>query len=319
MKKFLALLLLLTCLTALHAQNNMAKTIEHLISFYPAQENSDNEIYIQRYIKNRLKKAGIQYQEANLNTLNDCHSFSKNIYAKIPGESDKTLVIATPVTGFEGAYNIALALDMAERFSQDRPACSIRILFLGAEFGQEKGYPIGSRSYIDSNSNSDTVLYINFHGIPETIIFQTGNKDKIAPFWMVENSNKALSKSGLKFNLRPEQNVLYNLGMIPHTSPLDAYLEAGTDAIMLYGNEYVDLDPELWADSFYTFLREFSKDGLEDQGNIDTNYLILRWNNTYYMITELFIMSCFLDVNTLINSMYSSNNKLISFCNCEVK
>jgi len=300
MKKFFALVLLLICLTTLHAQNNMAETIEHLISFYPAQENSDNEAHVQLYIKNRLKKAGISHWETSLDTLNDCHSFSKNIYAEIPGKSDKTLVIATPVTGFSKVYSVALALDLADRFSKNLSECNIRILFLGAEFGQEKGYPIGSRVYIDSHSTDDTVLYLNFNCIPKTIMLQTGNRDKIAPFWMVENSNNALLKSNLKFDLKPEQNILYNLGMNPLPSPLDVYLGAGMDAIMLSGDEPGNIDVDQWSLRFYNFVREFSDNGLKEKENVDTNYLIVHWNNSYRIITESFIISCFLVIIGII-------------------
>lgn len=300
MRKLLALLLLLTCLTTLHAQNNMAKTIEHLIAFYPAQENSNNEAYIQRHIISRLKKAGINYQEVPLDSLKDCHSFSKNIYAEILGQTDRTLVLATPITGYSGVYNVALALDLAERFSMDIPGCNIRIIFLGAEFGQEKGYPIGSRVYIDSHQNDDALLYLNFHGIPETVMLQTGNKDKIVPYWMVDSSNKALSKSGLKFNLRAEQNVLYNLGMIPPASPLDEYLKAGMDAIMLYGDVNNELDVDEWGENFYNFIRDFAQNGLKNKDNVDTNYLVIRWDKNYYLISEFFIMSFFVAVMGLI-------------------
>ncbi|MBO7517319.1 MAG: hypothetical protein J6T61_06215, partial [Spirochaetia bacterium] len=76
MKKILVLLLFFFCLTSLSAQDSFEHAIEQLSPFYPAQEHSEQAEWILKYIKDRLEKADIPYNETPLNTLKDSHSFA---------------------------------------------------------------------------------------------------------------------------------------------------------------------------------------------------------------------------------------------------
>ena len=295
MKKILALLLFLFCLTALHSQDDFEQTIEQLKPFYPAQEHSEQADWIQKYIKHRLEKADIPYNEIPLDTLKDCHSFAKNISVVLPGTEEKKLVIAVPMAEHSSPVNAALALELAEYFSDREHTSQMQILFLGADF-------IGSKVAAEElKEEKNTLFYLNFQGVPDKIILQTGNRDHITPYWIVNYCNSSLMKAALSFNLKPEQNVLYNVGMIPEPSPLDIYLDAGISALMMYGKEgKKHQSAAIWAESFCRFIEEFEKKEVPIQEHEDQNYFIMSLGGVYFILTELHIMIYFLIVTGFI-------------------
>ena len=112
---------------------------------------------------------------------------------------------------------------------------------------------------------------------------------------MVNSCNNSLRKSRLNFNLKPEQNILYNIGMIPDPSPLDIYLDADVTALMMYGNKgEKPQSASIWADSFCRFIEDFEKQELTRHENEDQNYFIMQLGDIYYILTEFNIMIFFL-------------------------
>ena len=295
MKKLLVLLLFFFCLTSISAQEDFEQAIEKLSHFYPAQEHSEQADWIEKYIKSRLEKADIPYTEIPLDTLKDCHSFAHNISVVLPGTGEQNLVIAVPMAEHGSAANTALALELAERFSKQEHTSLIQILFLGADF-------IGARVSAEEFSDGKySLFYLNFKYIPEKIILQTGNREHITPYWMVNYCNNGLRKAGLNFNLKPEQNILYSVGMIPESSPLDIYLDAGITALMFYGEkEEKPKYASIWADSFCRFVEYFEKNGLTHNENEDQNYFILNLGDNYFIFTEFYIMLFFIVVTGFI-------------------
>lgn len=295
MKRILVLLLIFFCLSAISAQENFEQSIEQLNHFYPAQEHSEQADWIEKIIKNRLEKADIPYNEIPLNTLKDCHSFAHNISVVLPGTVEQNLVIAVPMAEHSSPVNVALALEIAEYFSKQEHTSQIQILFLGADI---IGAKVSSEEFKEGKY---TLFYLNFQGIPDTIILQTGNRNHITPYWMVSSCNSGLRKSGLDFDLKPEQNILYNIGMIPEPSPLDIYLEAGVTALMMYGDKGDKAQSaSIWADSFCRFMEYFEQQGLSHRGKEDQNYFIMQLGNAYIILTEFHIMIFFLVVTGFI-------------------
>ena len=289
MRKLLVLLLLFLCLSTIPAQEDFERTIWQLSPFYPAQEHSEQAIWIQNYVKGRLEKADIPYSEVPLNTLKESHSFATNISVVLPGTGDQNLVIAVPMAEHGSATCTALALELAEYFSKQEHVSQIQILFLGADF-------IGARvSAEEFQEGKYTLFYLNFQGVPEKIILQTGNKEHITPYWMVNFCNRSLQKASLSFNLKPEQNILYSIGMIPDPSPLDIYLDAGVTALMMYGKQgEKNQSAAIWAESFCRFVEDFEKRELTHHENEDQNYFIMQLGYTYFIFTEFYIMIFFL-------------------------
>ena len=295
MKKLLVLLLFFFCLASLSAQEDFEQAIEKLSPFYPAQEHSEQAEWIQKYIKSRLEKAEIPYTEVPLNTLKDSHSFAQNISVVLPGTGDQNLVIAVPMAEHGSAANTALALELAERFSKQEHNSQLHILFLGADF---IGAKVSAEEFSDGKYS---LFYLNFKSVPDTVILQTGNREHITPYWMVNYCNHSLQKANLNFNLRPEQNILYSLGMIPEPSPLDIYLDAGITALMMYGEKgKKPQSASIWADSFCRFVEYFEKQGLTHHENEDQNYFIMQLEDTYIILTEFYIMIFFLVITGFI-------------------
>ena len=295
MKRFLVLILFLLCLTALSAQEIFEQASHQLKPFFPAQENSEQATWIHRYIKHTLENRDIPYTEIPLDTLKESHSFAKNISVVLPGTTQQKLIIAVPMAEHSSPYNAALALELAVRLSRQEHTSQIEILFLGSDF-------IGARVAAQSLKNEDCVLlYLNFQGIPDKIMLQTGVKGHITPYWVVNYCNKYLHQANLAFNLKPEQNILYSIGMIPDPSPLDVFLEEGITALMMYGDSgKKNQSSAIWTESFCSFVETFEKQELEKHENEDQNYFIMQFGDIYYILTELHIMIFFLIVAAFI-------------------
>ena len=295
MKKILVLLLFFFCLISLSAQEIFEQAIEKLSPFYPAQEHSEQAEWIQKYIKERLEKADISYNEIPLNTLKDSHSFAHNISVMLPGTGNQNMVIAVPMAEHGSAANTALALELAERLAAQEHNSQIRIVFLGADF-------IGAKVLSEELTDGKySLFYLDFKGIPDKIFLQTGNRDHITPYWMVNYCNNSLRKSRLNFSLKPEQNILYSIGMIPEPSPLDIFLDAGITSIMMYGNKgEKPQSASIWADSFCRFAEDFEKQDLTNHANEDQNYFIMLLGDYYFIFTEFYIMIFFLVVTGFI-------------------
>ena len=295
MKKLLVLLLLFFCLASVSAQESFEQAIEQLNPFYPAQEHSEQAAWIQKYIKSRLDKADIPYTEIPLDTLKDCHSFAQNISVVLPGATDQNLVIAVPMAEHGSATCTALALEIAEHFSKLEHTSQIHILFLGADF-------IGAKvSAQELSDGKHFLFFLDFQGVPDKIMLQTGDREHITPYWMVNSCNSSLRKSKLNFNLKPEQNILYSIGMIPDPSPLDIYLDAGVTSLMMYGKKgEKPQSASIWADSFCRFIEDFEKQELAQHESEDQNYFIMQLGDIYYILTEFHIMIFFLLVTGFI-------------------
>lgn len=291
MRKLSVILLFFLCLASVPAQESFEQTIAQLNPFYPAQENSQQAELIQKYLKYRLEDADIPYTEVPLDTLKDSHSFAKNISVVLPGTGDQNLVIAVPMAENGSAVGTALALDLAERFAKQEHKSQIQILFLGADF-------IGAKvSAQELSGGNYALLYLDFKGVPNKIMLQTGNREHITPYWMVNNCNSSMQKSRLSFSLKPEQNILYNIGMIPESSPLDIYLDAGITSLMMYGEKGEKVrSASIWADSFYRFVEDFEKRDLTQHDKEDLNYFIIQLGDVCFILTEFHIMIFFLVV-----------------------
>ncbi|MBQ3647880.1 MAG: hypothetical protein II958_03490 [Spirochaetia bacterium] len=291
MRKLFVLILLIFCLASVYAQDSFEHTMGQLSPFYPAQEHSEQAHWIEHFIKSALEKADIPYTETPLDTLKDSHSFAHNISVVLPGTGEQNLVIAVPMAEHSSPVNTALALELAEYFKGREHTSQIQILFLGADF---IGSKVASEKMQDEKC---TLLYLNFKGISDKIILQTGNLEHITPYWMVNYCNRSLRKSGLSFNLRPEQNILYSMGMIPESSPLDIYLDAGITALMMYNeNSTKEQSASIWVSSFCHFVEDFEKQDLTHHDNEDQNYFIMQVGYSYIIMTESYIMIFFLIV-----------------------
>lgn len=299
----------------LYAENQLPGTgagvsfkdsLEYLFPLYPAEENSKNEKALFKYIKKVLSGSEIKYEEASLDSMNDRHSFSKNIYADIRGISNSTLILAFPVGGNSGWANISAALELIQKYSKQTPELSLKFIFLGAESGDSDRYPVGSAIFLQNfyNTENSFLLYFDLSDIPEMMKLQTGCSREITPYWLLSGCLKALENSGLRYDLRPEQNILYNIGMVPEASPADLYIKAKIPSIMFYNDasapqtifsvEYKEKAFQ-WFNSFSSFVETFiSSNGGGFKEEEDKHYLTLRTAGGYKIIPETYIILFFL-------------------------
>lgn len=306
MKKLLASIIFFLMLIPVWADtgtHSFSSTLTEMEKFYPAEENSENEILLRGYIKQSLSDAGISSSEVPLDVLSDRHSFSKNIYARIPGNSENHLIIAAPLNGEKGnAVNVAAALELAKLFAAGSSEQDVKILFLGAETGRTEGHPIGTNVFIRNEYNEkSSVIYFNFSSVPGKTVLRTGNNRAITPYRMVKNINNALLKSGLDYSLRAEQNILYNLGMILPPSPLDTYLDADIPALMFLsspGDTHPDADK--WFDGFSVCMSDFAEKTAVTWDSSGKNYFVVKLSNGYTVISESYLLFFFLAVSVIV-------------------
>lgn len=301
MKKFL-ITLIIAFLALLHLE---AYESDALSDFYPAEENSSNEKAIMESIRERIETAGLNYHEETLDSLKDCHSFSKNIYGDFNGTTENSIVLAFPIIGADNSpVNIMTALDAMEKICTRQHSLNIRFAFLGAEYGEGNDYPIGSKVFTQNLYSEKCILiYFDLSSISDTLIFQTGNNRNITPCRLLRICTDAMDLSGLKYNLRSEQNMLYNIGMIPPSSPLDTYMNAGIPSLIITSRPSDStITPQEWGERFTNFISSLTEqaDQYDFSESPDLNYLTLRWNGNYFILSGLYILLFFLAVSALI-------------------
>ena len=78
----------------------------------------------------------------------------------------------------EGSINIALALSILEQLKTSKPPISVKVLFLGAEFGDDPDYPMGSKLFLRDfyPEHHVMVLYLNLKTIPKRLYIRAGGR-----------------------------------------------------------------------------------------------------------------------------------------------
>ncbi len=305
---FLFLMLSLAVLPAF-SEANQSVNIEQLKSDYyyisslfPREEGSDNEKKAVSYIEDRLTEMNVEYQEHEFDTLQEGHSFSKNIIVDIPGSNDELLVLAVPInsipeTGFErdGSINIVLALSLIERYTHTTPYRNLKIVFLGAEFGSKQMYPIGTGQFLDDfyPAMNSAVLYLKFTGIPSKVNIHCGANNVVAPYWLIDLCFESLRNVELPARVRTREIQILRLGGMDTVLPIKPYLENEYPAVLVSGSgdEYAQreesMSVEAFLGKFSRFLPVFVENTNEEyHEEWDRHYLFFQIGDTSLVIRE---------------------------------
>lgn len=235
---------------------------------YPRSEGSQAEATVLEYIEARLRQLRVpssrfDFKESDLN-----HSFSTCLSASIRGELPDTLILAVPLNhpldaprDQDGSIDIALALSILEKLTRDRPPISVQVLFLGAEFGEEPDYPMGSRLFLRDFYPEYRVmtLYLNLRKIPTRLHVRAGGRRIESPYWLIDRTARALKQAGLFFLVRGNETQIFRVGLTSERTVIAPFLYAGYPAAALEG-EYGELsekEQENWVFSFSLFFDAF--------------------------------------------------------------
>ncbi len=302
----LVALLLLVLPVALFAQNPLLPAdvdrIEEDLSFvrslYPRLEGSASERELLAYIEKRLQSLSISYSRFGFQESDLTHSFSSCLQADIPGDLPDTLVLAVPLDNppdappaLDGSVNIALALAALEQMRMHRPPISVKVLFLGAEYGEGPAYPMGSRLFLRDFYPDHRVmlLYLNMRAIPSRLHVRSSGRGIETPYWLIERTTAALNKTDLFFLVRGNENQVFRTGLTRERTIIEPYLYAGYPAVSFAG-EYGPLEPSArhnWLFSFGLYLGAFMDafhGGIPETW--DRHYLFFQARGFYFSISE---------------------------------
>lgn len=304
---FLLAFLLLFC-TPLTAQNATDDDVhfgdvfldhyDFISSLYPRLEGSLQEGQAVEYIKKKLSSLDVEYTHVDFSAVDQGHSFSSSIYVHIPGVLKDELLLIAPLNhretapyGEDGAINIALALAFVESQQNRTPPISLRILFLGSEFGPDSFYPIGTGHFLDEYfpEYAATALYLDFGAPPERVVIRSGDDRYVSPYWLAEQCTNRMDKEGLFYLVRGNENQFYRLGTAENPAPLYPYLDREYPAVSFHSSKTPLKRADLggWARSFYRFLDGFIADnsgGFIEEW--DRHYLSFQARGFSFLIKE---------------------------------
>jgi hypothetical protein len=269
-----------------------------LDSFYPRLEASDGEKALFQHLEKKLSGLDISYSTMDFADTETFHSFSSSLEVTIAGEKADTLIVCVPLDHPEGqsgelsgTVNIILALRWLEHARKSKLPLSLKMLFLGAEHGEEDDYPMGSRLFLENFYPEFPliILYLNMKKIPSRIIIREAGDKIVSPEWLTAGSIKALKTNDISFRTSGVENQLYRMGLKKEQPIIDPYLRAGYPALALEG-EYdpvSDEEGEAWfaaMDLFFRHFMESFKEGIPVSW--DRHYLLFQIRSFFLILPE---------------------------------
>ncbi len=269
-------------------------------TFYPRTENSPGEKATLRHIERRLENLGVSYRRYGLDTYEGFHSFSSTIEVEITGRSEETIYYLFPLNHPPGAAvhesnaaGLALALSLIERLSETTPPLGLKILFLGAETGEEPEEQLGSRAFLQNFSPENPVafLYIDIDKLPARLSVEPAGTGMVAPAWMLQHLHESLYKSRTPYRMSPARFQIHRLGINDRPTPIDSYLREGFPTIYIGGSptgaeEALPLPFSTLENFLLDFSLEFSDSHLPQRW--DTHYFFLKLNEYLLLIGEVY-------------------------------
>ena len=220
---------------------------EALRATYPRPEGSPGEADAIQYITTVLDSSGIDYQLRSFADYTGGHSFSSIIDVTIPGSGTDTLLVAVPLNHPENAdpdsdrsASLAATLGVIQAAAAsaaiEPPPLTIRFLILGAEFGSEPQYPLGTRAILSRffPEGDYAMIYLDASNPPLSVA--TGGGGTTAPDWLVTRTTNAIRAAGLVADVSASMNQLHRIGVTGSPPQMRYYLERGIPVVMLTSN-----------------------------------------------------------------------------------
>lgn len=278
------------------AAKDFSELYRNLASIETRLEGSPGEKEAISHITTYLSTNEISYKVSDLGHVRGAHSYSSSIEIYLPGSSEDELLIVSPLNSREssdipgsGSINIALALELARRFSLEDTRLSLRVLIAGAEYGDGESYPIGSQAFLSSKrpEASTAVLYLDYDLPPEITVVRAGDRGYVAPYWLLQRCITALDANQLSFRIRGNENQFYRLGVAANPAPLGVYLDSGYPAVSFHrgGGGLAQDDVSGFVSSFAAFTRELLEYP-ENPQKWDRHYLFFKFGRFSLIIGE---------------------------------
>lgn len=268
-------------------------------SFFPRTENSKGEAAAAAFIESRLKDSNIKYTKYELSKSETVNSWSVTIDAVLPGKSGNEIFMIFPlnhpkeeIPGRDGSANLAAALFLAEELQNTEPPQTVHIVFMGAEFGGDHEYPLGTRDYLSNYypELNSAFFYFDFRFTPDRVKINHSGTGSISPLWILKKSISSLNTAGLDYTTEHEINLINRLGLNNEPSVIDYYFTNEYPAIHFEGSYSGYYTPERESVlALQTFLYELAYRGgglIPSNLEWDSHYLFLKLNKSEFFINE---------------------------------
>jgi hypothetical protein len=291
MRRLLAVLALLAACRAISAapagSESLARDLAAAAAFFPRSEGSSAEAGLLAHVSARLAEAGIAATRFDFSESSEGYSYSSCLSARVEGRLPDTLIVVAPLNhpdgaapGASGDLNVALALELLRRSRERVPAVSLTVLFLGAEYGDGEGYPMGSALFLRDYQPAQhtAVLYLALGAGSSPVLVQASGRGVGSPGWLVARSTTALADAGVPYRLSAGELAVDRLGLGERQSIIEPWLKSGIPAVALEDSGEPSAAPGVdQGAALAGFLDRFlalSDNGLEDE-----------WDNHYLPIT----------------------------------
>jgi len=239
-------------------QTTFKRHLSDIEAFSDNSEGSEKEKQLVSWMTDLLETLEADYTLTDFSDARDLHSFSANLQIDIPGKVDETLIIAVPINGNprgSGAAGIAAATTMIQYYARRVPPLTMRFLFLGAEFGPEDSYPLGSRYYLQEFYPDQPVvaLYLDVASVPSGLELHAGGDGITSPLWLLKTCSASIRSSGMPCRFSVTDMLISRLGINDTPSIITPYLQAGYPALLLRESG-ASSEGKPWIESLYGLL-----------------------------------------------------------------
>ncbi|MCX7038461.1 MAG: hypothetical protein NT005_04930 [Spirochaetes bacterium] len=288
---------------ALHPQDlpaspadRMREDLAAIASFYPRLEGSPGEKALLGYIEARLASLGLEGKPFDFSESDTGHSFSSCLRVDVPGARRDTVILAVPLNHppdapprRDGSVNVALALELLRQARGSPLPVSLAVLFLGAEFGDTDGYPMGSALFLRDFQPDyrAAVISLNLRAPPSRAVVRAGGRGVVSPSWLMTRCVEALRAARLPFLVRGEENPVFRLGLTEERTLIEPFLAAGFPAIGLEGEDGEDGEVDGSLAGLAAFTQAFlaaSDSGIPDEW--DRHYLLFQVGEAPFVVSE---------------------------------
>ncbi len=294
-------------------------------SIYPRNEGSRQEKDLFTLLEKRLDDLHLAYTSHDFQRSEHHHSFSRYLDVTVRGIKKDTIIICVPVDNSpqstnvtDGSVNIALALAFLKYLSETQPPVTVKVLFLGAEYGKEEYYPMSSRLFLNSFFPEYNVLvvYLNFKKVPGTVIIKCGANGIVAPYWLITKCSEALNTANVSFLVQGNQNQAFRTGLSDERTMIAPYLHGGYPAVCLEGESEPlgAAQTSDWLVSINFFLRDFLTSvgkGIPGKQEWDYHYLFFQIFDISFILSEKnLIVIIIIIISVMIAYAFLRPNKL---------
>ena len=256
------------------------------------EEGSPEEAEVFRYIEDFASERDFTTEYQSLDGREDMHSFSSNLLVRIPGTSDRTLILAVPVDSYiddsDEGINPALALAFMNEWVDRAVPVNLIFLFTSAD-SQDRGF-LGSQSFLNQMSFSDKTafLYLLMDNRMETSEIKGSTVFRTSPGWYMETLRKTLTVSGIKTSLDASGFLINRAGLPVDSLPLGNYLDEDIPAAALVSSGAQGPDLTGQSDQWLRFLHSLCASFKQDfPSEWESNYIYWGWNkDVFFYLSE---------------------------------